>query len=156
METEKKRGVEKMSKCENCIHYDVCAELMAIHKNQTIAFVKECIGKTNGCTHFKDKSLFVEKPCEVGQAVFFYTVVDDEGGYPVFDILEGEVISFSIQKEGLWAYCRYKYGLTYWHVVDESFGKTVFLTKEDAEQKLKEGENDLKGIEKGSAQGTAL
>lgn len=58
-----------MSKCENCIHYDVCAELMAIHKNQTIAFVKECIGKTNGCIHFKDKSLFVELNCEVGDVI---------------------------------------------------------------------------------------
>ena len=128
-----------MSKCENCIHFECC-----------------CKWHSEECRFFKDRSLFVELPCEVGQDVFFYTVVDDEGGYPVFDILDGEVISFSIQKEGLWVYCRYKCGLTYWHVVAESFGKTVFLTKEEAEQKLKEGENDLKGIEKGSAQDTAV
>ena len=50
----------------------------------------------------------------------------------------GEVVSFSLQKEGLWAYCRYESGLTYWHLVADYFSKTVFLTKEEAEEKLKE------------------
>jgi hypothetical protein len=72
----------------------------------------------------------------VGQTIFFYACVCDEDGEEKFDILDGEVISFSIQEEGLWAYCRYKCGLTYWHLVEKDFGKTVFITKEEAERAL--------------------
>ena len=114
-----------MSKCENCIHEGMCRFLPSVAKNIE-------------CRFFKDKSLFVEFPCKVGQTIFFYTCVCDKTGEERFDILEGEVISFSMQKEGLWAYCRYKCGLTYWHIVDEGFGESVFLTKEEAEAKLKE------------------
>jgi hypothetical protein len=77
-------------------------------------------------------------PCKVGQTVFFHTCVCDKEGEEKFDILEGELISFSLQKEGLWAYCRYKCGLTYWHLVEKDFGKTVFLTREEAEKALAE------------------
>lgn len=80
-------------------------------------------------------------PCKVGQMVFFYTCVCDEIGKEKFDILEGEVISFSIQKEGLWAYCCYKCGLTYWHLVENDFCKTVFLTREEAEKAVERSEN---------------
>lgn len=76
-------------------------------------------------------------PCKVGQTVFFYTCVCDKEGEEKFDILEGELISFSLQKEGLWAYCRYKCGLTYWHLI-EDFGKCLFITREEAEKALKE------------------
>jgi hypothetical protein len=114
---------------------------MAKAKHLTEQTVRKYLNEGNACTdHFKDKSLFVELPCKVGQTIFFYTCVCDKVGEEKFDVLEGEVISFSMQKEGLWAYCRYKCGLTYWHIVDKDFGKTVFLTKEEAEAKLKEME----------------
>ena len=61
---------------------------------------------------------------------------------------------FDVDEEGISILPRDIHG--YNHEYHYYLGKTVFLTKEDAEQKLKEGENDLKGIEKGSAQGTAL
>ena len=77
-------------------------------------------------------------PCKVGQTVFFVYDTCDENGKEGYTVSEGEVVSFSLQKEGLWAYCRYKGGLTYWHLVEEDFGKTVFLTKELAEKALKE------------------
>ena len=79
---------------------------------------------------------FIVPPCKVGQTIFFYACVCDEEGEEKFDILEGEAISFSIQKEGLFAYCRYKCGLTYWHLVEKDFGKTVFLTRAEAERAL--------------------
>lgn len=86
--------------------------------------------------HFLANGVIVP-PCKVGQTVFFYTCVCDKEGEEKFDILEGELISFSLQKEGLWAYCRYKCGLTYWHLI-EDFGKCLFLTREEAEKALKE------------------
>lgn len=67
--------------------------------------------------------------CKVGDTVWWADAEFEE-------LLKGEVVSFSLQKEGLWAYCRYNGGLTYWHLVSEDFGKTVFLTKEEAEKAL--------------------
>ena len=79
-------------------------------------------------------------PCKVGDKIYFVDEVCDENANEYLDINVGEVVSFSIQKEGLWMYCRYENGLTYWHLVADELGKTVFLTREEAEAKLKEGE----------------
>jgi hypothetical protein len=76
-------------------------------------------------------------PCKVGDKVFYVHEICDEDGDEYLDISVGEVVSFSMQKEGLWAYCRYEDGLTYWHLVADDFGKTVFLSKEEAEKALK-------------------
>lgn len=78
-------------------------------------------------------------PCKVGDEVFYVNEICDENGDEYLDISVGKVVSFSLQAEGLWAYCRYEEGLTYWHVVADEFGKEVFLTREEAEQALKDG-----------------
>ena len=72
-------------------------------------------------------------PCKVGDTVWWSDTEFEE-------LLKGEIVSFSLQKEGLWAYCRYNGGLTYWHLVSDYFGKTVFLTREEAEKALRGGE----------------
>ena len=77
-------------------------------------------------------------PCKVGNNVWWVTDMCDENGDEYLGIYVGKVVSFSLQKEGLWAYCRYEGGLTYWHLVADYFGKTVFLTKEEAEKALME------------------
>ncbi len=77
-------------------------------------------------------------PCKVGDKVFYVNEMCDENAEEYLGISVGEVVSFSMQKEGLWVYCRYEDGLTYWHLVEE-FGKELFLTKEEAEQALKGG-----------------
>lgn len=126
------------NKCENCIHYDLCVELMAHTKHQEKDFVKECLSKVNGCTdHFKDKSLCVELPCKVGDTVYisdfaevmeafasnikmFYNYLTKE----IENVVDLRIIgNFSIHKNF------------------KDFGKTVFLTEEEAERKLKEMEN---------------
>ena len=81
-------------------------------------------------------------PCKVGDTVWWVTEIVDENCEEKPDILLGEIASFSVQKEGLWAFCRYANGLTFWHLVSDYFGKTVFLTREDAERALKERENN--------------
>lgn len=88
-----------------------------------------------------DQGKIVELPCKVGTSVWFATCVCDKIGKEKYDALEGEVVSFSIQKDGLWVYARYKCGLTYWHTID-GFKKEVFLTPEEANKKLKELENE--------------
>lgn len=78
-------------------------------------------------------------PCKVGDTAFFVDVICDEEGEEKLGMSIGKVVSFSTQKEGLWAYCRYEDGLTYWHKVDEEIGITLFFTQEEAEQALKGG-----------------
>lgn len=74
-------------------------------------------------------------PCKVGAEIFGVFDNDDEQRKEIY---EGKVICFSLDENNLlWARMRYKTGLTYWHTIDD-FGKTVFLTKEEAEEKLKE------------------
>lgn len=80
----------------------------------------------------------VVPPVKVGDTVFFVDVICDKIGEEKIGMEIGEVVSFSIQKEGLWAYCRYESGLTYWHFVEEHFNKKVFLTREEAEKALAE------------------
>ena len=70
-------------------------------------------------------------PCKVGDTVWWADTEFEE-------LLKGEVVSFSLHKEGLWAYCRYQGGLTCRHLVSDYFGKTVFLTREEAEKALAE------------------
>ena len=77
-------------------------------------------------------------PCKVGDTVWWATTTVYENCEEKPDILLGEIASFSMQKEGLWAFCRYVGGLTFWHLVSDYFGKTVFLTREEAERALKE------------------
>lgn len=71
-------------------------------------------------------------PCEVGAVVYWANAKLER-------LLKGEVVSFSLQKDGLYAYCQYNEGLTYSHLVSDCFGKTIFLTKEEAAQVLKGG-----------------
>ena len=81
-------------------------------------------------------------PCKVGDVIFFVDMVCNEEGEEELGMSIGKVVSFSIQKEGLWMYCRYEDGLTYWHLVDDELGKTVFLTKEEAEKALRKEQNN--------------
>ncbi len=80
-------------------------------------------------------------PCKVGDTVWMVAkVYADVEGVEKHIIFKGEVVSVSVQPERLWIYCRYEEGWDYWHKCVEDFGKTVFLTKEEAEKALKERE----------------
>ena len=79
----------------------------------------------------------IVQPCKVGTEIFGVFDNDDEQRKEIY---EGKVLCFSLDENNLlWARMRYKNGLTYWHTIDD-FGKTVFLTKEEAKEKLKECE----------------
>lgn len=71
--------------------------------------------------------------CKVGSDVY---CVDHENK----SVWGGNVCSFSLDAAHLWFNCHYKCGLNIWHPI-EDFGKTVFLTRSEAEIKLKENSN---------------
>lgn len=70
-------------------------------------------------------------PCKVGVNVYF-------AGLGRGECLCGELKSYCLDSH-LWFNCHYDGGLNYWHPI-EDFGTRVFLTKEEAEQALKERE----------------
>ena len=107
----------------------------------------DCLGKGGAlnCTKLADYLLehgVVLLPCKVGDAVWWVTTIVDENSEEKPNILLGEIASFSMQKEGLWAFCRYVGGLTFWHLVSD-IGKEIFLTREEAEKALKEREDNV-------------
>ena len=75
----------------------------------------------------------VELPCNVGSEVYF---ADGDNK----SVWEGNLVSFSLDAAHLWFNCHYKCGLNIWHPI-EDFGKTVFLTQEEAEKALERSEN---------------
>lgn len=86
--------------------------------------------------HLLEKSVIVP-PCKVGDNAYYVYDACFEDATEGMVISEGAVVSMSLQSDGLWIYCRYHGGLTYWHKA-EDIGKTVFLTREEAEKALAE------------------
>ena len=118
-----------MASCKECIHCAVCD------------FDDDEIEYTVLCSFFKDRSRFVELPCKVGDTVYFNNVhlryakviaiyIDASGG--MFDL----DISTNIETVA-----------GYEHFINkdytfEDIGKRLFLTKESADQALKERETN--------------
>lgn len=118
--------------CQDCVHYGMCN---ALEKNG--------IGKISPqfCGYFKDKSKFIELPCKVGQDVWFYASTMKE-------LCKAKIIKIEINyftpDNPFWLAFEYYSNIIGRHEIfsrsDLLFGKTVFLTKEEAEQALKERE----------------
>ena len=115
-----------MSKCENCIHNVICSA------DTYFKSIDDC---EKHCCHFKDKSLFVELPCKVGDRVWCIDGYCDGS----FSIFERTVMQFTVFKDRMKLMVKIPNYISWTKPYDvEQFGKTVFLTKEDAEKKLKE------------------
>lgn len=105
--------------CKNCIKEDVCKVAEDFYKEPVYEMYIE------DCDYFKDRNKFVELPCKVGDTVFvvngFKEIEELEVDYYV---VEKNVISVGMVDDG------------------EYEVETVFLTKSEAEQALKESENN--------------
>lgn len=107
--------------CKDCVHYEVCeSEVEAHHDNPRDLEVN---GIEEFCRFFKPKSRFVGLPCEVGQTVYLLM-----GGFVEEMKLNHLFMSFKPNEQ---------------HPIDfvkefEDFGKTVFLSREEAEKALSE------------------
>ena len=108
--------------CKEFIHNDICDLQKIIIENR------------DSCKHFKDHNRFVDLPCKVGDTVYVKTLFGDYAEAEVRDYsyfiscgLCVVVTSTKFDKH---------------HIPFSKFGKTVFLTREEAEQALKESENN--------------
>ncbi len=114
--------------CKECVHYEVCVYLGNILD-------------VSICDDFKPKSRFVELPCEVGQTVWRVVTMGTgvkfkKVGYNTWREREQTIKHFirsvTVTKNNF-----------YDIVFGGDFGKTVFLSREEAERELqKRGENN--------------
>ena len=129
--------------CRDCIHFKACYEMA--RANNADEFNTMYAEK---CEDFSDRSLWAQLPCKVGDAVFILNDV----GYGEYVITEFSM--GTLQELRAFAKC----GISgYKDIQDcpklfcgqeccttsfccENFGKTVFLTREEAERALKERE----------------
>jgi hypothetical protein len=119
----------------------MCAELHAyykgVDKEKVVAVMSTERNTKLNCDHYKDKSLCVELPCKVGYTL--YVIRDPK----IFKekIAEYKVVSIAFLLSSCCKHLsitteNYR-GANILFELDD-FGKTVFLTKEEAERKLKE------------------
>ena len=115
-----------MASCKDCVHVEVC---------QKTRIMNSAYDYAPKCDDFKDHSRFAELPCKVGERLY---VPIPKSKY----IAEYVVIAFWVEESG-----------TIIRIVDTRFftvsilfvrdiGTKAFLTKEQAEQALKEREEN--------------
>ena len=89
----------------------------------------------NYCAEYIAKYLIangvIVPPCKVGTDVYFADFLNNT-------VLKGRILGLSADKDGIYLVGMYKVGARFIHAFD-SVGKTVFLTREEAEQTLKGG-----------------
>ena len=112
-----------MANCKECIHYAVCAD-----------FYDDEIERTAPCYFFKYRSRFVELPVKPGEKVFYFdtagriyesTVTQLVYGATGF-LIDAEQALFLIDSDVMFN--------------SNLIGERFFLTREEAEQALKERE----------------
>ena len=116
--------------CKDCIHYDVCEE-----KDTQYTGLPFSIANDKPCKFFKDKSRFIELPnVEIGQQLFYIDRYTKTVESDVVLRLNWEKTDLGVQT-GIWSENN---GFSEFISDISDIGKTVFLTKEEAEAKLKE------------------
>lgn len=111
-----------MASCMDCICEQVCKYNDGVNEY--------CKGN---CPHFKDRTRFVELPCKVGDII--YEICErKKGGEWKKAIVKRAVHGIEIGLGG----CMVARSGTTVVVFLSDLGKTVFLTREEAEQALKE------------------
>lgn len=101
-----------MATCADCIHSECC--FMQYGKINALKWQSEL-----GCKNFKDRSRFVELPCKIGTELFRIKQINGKR------FITNTALNIN----------------TFWNIVMQGeFGKTVFLTRKEAEQALKERE----------------
>lgn len=119
-----------MATCKDCVHYELCFEydMMQIDNDNA-----------EQCNYFKDASKLVELPCKLGDIVYSYDF-HQRTPSPIIEGCVDEFIIDSVSKGKLIIVIKDEYNRRM-ATFNDSFGKTVFLTKEEAEQALREREH---------------
>ena len=103
--------------CKDCLHYEVCY----YHDFEE-------------CEWFKYKSEWIHLPCKVGDVVYCFEPCFDADHHPKLKVVEKEIIELKTIAT--------VFGLNF---DINNIGKTVFLTREEAEKALKDMRKDSNG-----------
>lgn len=128
-----------MADCKNCLHYRVC------ESNTKGSFVLPKVSMffdkgAAKCIFFTDKSEYIHLPCKVGDVVHKVSFVHK-------NITPLTVDGFLCNLSSWKVHCSHL--IPSWggnqkehiYIALSSFGKTVFLTREEAKRALEEGKN---------------
>ena len=114
--------------CNECLHSGVCAMQCVPHNILVDSAIS--VNVEHECLDFRDRSRFVELPCMVGDTVY---VIENISGEEKIIQDHVETISIGYFADGVELY-QFDGIKTDGYFSD--FGKTVFLTREEAEQAL--------------------
>ena len=98
--------------CKDCIHHGVCENYFYFNDAE------------DTCENFKDNSKFIELPCKAGDKIWLIHSCCGSKWVENYNVLK-----VGITVEGIITDVGYDF---------KDIGKTVFLTKEEAEKALKE------------------
>ena len=115
--------------CKDCLHYGICRmDVCFIHANNGDTYQCQDSDKVEeDCEAFTDKSEWVHLPCKVGDVVYCFEPCFDTDHHPKLEVVEKEIIELKTIAT--------VFGLNF---DINSIGKTVFLTREEAEKALKD------------------
>ena len=131
-----------MPKCRDCLYWEVCTEYSGAFWGHKAQYSSPIVNASaDSCAFYKDRSRFVELPCRVGDKVYFNNVhlryarviaiyIDAEGG--MFDL---DITTNIATATGYEHFINKDYTF-------EDIGRRLFLTSEEAEQALKERDNN--------------
>lgn len=130
--------------CKDCVHYEVCGGFTPTDLDRDVFdYVRE--GRSDEipnieerCSEAKPKSRFVELPCEVGSKIYMLVTRKTYSFEYVFK--DGKRNMIKQQNQHTFIKDTYFTKLNFWKVL-EDFGKTVFPSRELAEEALKERES---------------
>lgn len=114
--------------CKDCLHYEAHKHFFRSYdyeKDFDDYFNRENVEFI--CPEFAEKSSFVHLPCNVGDIVYCFAPCFDTDHHPKLKVVEKEIIELKIIAT--------VFGLNF---DNDSIGKTVFLTREEAEKALEE------------------
>lgn len=127
-----------MATCKDCIHYDLCKNSCGetdiyIPGINDPAFTSKTV--EIDCSVFKDKSRFVELPCNVGDKLYYVIEDYDEEGSNSF-VYETKVVYIGFDKDGF--YMGIELPIGKFQRGRLKIGVNIFKTYEEAEKKLQE------------------
>ena len=119
-----------MATCKDCLHVDVCS-------------IAEIMGEDYCCEGIKDRTKIVELPWKVGDTVYICTCFGMWYAPHEIDKCEMKVTRITIANNTVvFEAEKDKYNSDTF--IQRQIGKTVFLTKKEAEQALRERDKDAR------------
>lgn len=113
--------------CKDCMHYAVCESYSKRESLATLYCAEECPG-------FTDRSEWVYVPCKVGDTVYCFEPCFDTNHTPKLKVVEKEIVELKTIAT--------VFGLNF---DVKSIGKTIFLSREEADKELSEMRKEYDG-----------